>query len=228
MPEDRTPGPATPLDPRDFAAVLFDMDGTLVDSEPIWFAVLRAVVPEFGGDLPADAHGALHGSDRPTTTRILQERFGLTGDPAAFWARVVERLVIDLAHARPMPNADVWVEAVATAGRARAVVSNSPRAMVEASLAPHAWARHLEVRVAIEDVDHGKPHPDSYLLAAERLGIDARDALIVEDSEAGARAAIAAGATCLFVTNGVVPDERARAITPHVVRSLPAIERPTA
>jgi HAD superfamily hydrolase (TIGR01509 family) len=127
-----------------------------------------------------------------------------------------------------MPNADVWVEAVATAGRARAVVSNSPRAMVEASLAPHAWARHLEVRVAIEDVRRGKPHPDSYLLAAERLGIDARDALIVEDSEAGARAAIAAGATCLFVTNGVVPDERARAITPHVVRSLPAIERPTA
>jgi len=224
MSDDRTPGPATPLDPRDFAAVLFDMDGTLVDSEPIWFAVLRSVVPEFGGELPKGAHGALHGSDRPTTTRILQERFGLTGDAQAFWARVVERLVVDLANARPMPNADVWVEAVVTAGRARAVVSNSPRAMVQASLAPHAWARHLEVRVAIEDVGRGKPHPDSYLLAAERLGIDPRDALIVEDSEAGARAAIAAGATCLFVTNGVVPDERARALTPHVVRSLPAID----
>lgn len=218
------PAPATPLDPRDFGAVLFDMDGTLVDSEPIWFDVLRTVVPEFGGDLPEGAHGALHGSDRPTTTRILQERFGLSGDAEAFWARVVERLVVDLANARPMPNADVWVEAVATAGRARAVVSNSPRAMVQASLAPHAWARHLEVRVAIEDVPRGKPHPDSYLLAAERLGIDARDALIVEDSEAGARAAVAAGATCLFVTNGVVPDERARAITPHVVERLPAID----
>ena len=227
MPDDRAPGLAAPLHPRDFAAVLFDMDGTLVDSEPIWFAVLRTVVPEFGGDLPADAHGALHGSDRSTTTRILQERFGLTGDPAAFWTRVVERLVVDLAHARPMPNASVWVEAVVTAGRARAVVSNSPRAMVEASLAPHAWARHLEVRVAIEDVDRGKPHPDSYLLAAHRLGIEARDALIVEDSEAGARAASAAGATVLFVTNGVVPDARARAITPHVVERLPAIDAST-
>ncbi|MDF1523081.1 MAG: HAD family phosphatase [Trueperaceae bacterium] len=210
-------------DPLAFAAVLFDMDGTLIDSEPIWFAVLRAVMPDFGGDLPADGHGALHGNDRATSTRILRERFGLTGDAEAFWARVVERLIGDLADARPMPHADAWVEAVAAAGRGRAVVSNSPRAMVEASLAPHAWARHLEVRVAVEDVARGKPHPDGYLLAAERLGVAAARCLVVEDSEAGARAAIAAGATCLFVTNGVVDVARARAITPHVVRSLPAI-----
>jgi len=213
--------PATP-DPRAFDAVLFDVDGTLVDSEPIWFAVLRAVVPEFGGALPEDAHAALHGTDRPAATQILRERFGLQGDAATFWARVVERLVVDLAGVRPMPNAVAWVEAVAEAGRARAVVSNSPRAMVEASLAPHAWARHLHVRVAIEDVPRGKPHPDGYLLAAERLGVSAARCLVLEDSLAGARAAVAAGATCLFVTNGVVDPESARAITPHVVLELPA------
>lgn len=227
MSDDRAPGPSTPLDPRTFAAVLFDMDGTLVDSEPIWFAVLRSVVPEFGGDLPEGAHGALHGNDRATTTAILRERFGLTGDATAFWTRVVERLVVDLAHARPMPNADVWVQSVVAAQLPVAVVSNSPRAMVEASLAPHAWARGLEVRVSVEDVERGKPHPDSYLLAAERLGVDATRSLVVEDSEAGARAAIAAGATCLFVTNGLVPEARARALTPHVVHELPAIGRPT-
>jgi beta-phosphoglucomutase-like phosphatase (HAD superfamily) len=210
-----------PPDPRAFDAVLFDMDGTLVDSEPIWFAVLRAVVPEFGGDLPEGAHAALHGNDRPTTTRILRERYGLAGDAGAFWGRVVERLIVDLAAVRPMPNAVAWVEAVVEAARPRAVVSNSPRAMVEASLAPHAWARHLEVRVAIEDVARGKPHPDGYLLAAERLGVAARGCLAVEDSLAGAQAAVAAGATCLFVTHGVVDPERARAITPHVVVELP-------
>lgn len=210
-------------DPLAFDAVLFDMDGTLVDSEPIWFEVLRTVVAEFGGHLPEDAHGALHGNDRATSTRILRERFDLGDDVEAFWERVVERLVVDLARARPMPNAAVWVERIADEGRAAAVVSNSPRAMVEASLAPHAWARHLSVRVAIEDVARGKPQPDSYLLAAERLQVRAQDCLVVEDSEAGARAAIAAGATCLFVTGGIVPAERARRITPYVVPELPAL-----
>ncbi|MFN2323247.1 MAG: HAD-IA family hydrolase [Trueperaceae bacterium] len=209
-------------DPRSFDAVLFDVDGTLVDSEPIWFAVLRAVVPEFGGDLPEDAHAALHGTDRPAATRILRERHGLVGDAEAFWMRVVERLIVDLAGVQPMPNAVAWVEAVVEAGRARAVVSNSPRAMVDASLAPHAWARYLEVRVTIEDVARGKPHPDSYLLAADRLGVAAARSLAIEDSLAGARAAVAAGATCLLVTNGVVDPELARAITPHVVVALPS------
>lgn len=210
-------------DPRAFDAVLFDVDGTLVDSEPIWFAVLCSVVPEFGGTLPEGAHAALHGTDRPAATKILRERFGLVGDAEAFWARVVERLIVDLADVRSMPNADAWVEAAAEAGRARAVVSNSPRAMVEASLASHAWARHLEVRVTIEDVARGKPHPDGYVLAAARLGVAAASCLAVEDSLAGARAAVAAGASCLFVTNGLVDPDAARAITPYVVSALPAL-----
>ena len=203
------------------------MDGTLVDSEPIWFEVLRSVVSEFGGDLPAHEHGALHGNDRATTTGILQRDFGMAGDVTAFWSRVVERLAVALEGVRSMPNADVWVEAAAATDLPRAVVSNSPRAMVEASLAGQPWGHHLTVRISVDDVERGKPHPDSYLLAARRLGVDPLRSLVVEDSEAGARAAIAAGATCLFVTNGFVAEERARAITPHVVRELPAIA-PTA
>lgn len=215
---------AAPLpDPLEFDAVLFDMDGTLVDSEPVWFAVLREVMPAFGGELPEDAHAAIHGSDRPTTTRLLRERYGLTGDVEAFWAQVVERLAVGLAGARAMPNAGAWVEAVAGAGRPRAVVSNSPRAMVDAALAPHAWSRHLAVRVAVEDVARGKPHPEGYLLAAGRLRVAPERCLVIEDSLAGAQAAVAAGAVCLFVTNGMVAAERAREITPHVVAQLPAI-----
>ena len=213
-------------DPLAFDAVLFDMDGTLVDSEPVWFGILRQVLPQFGGDLPAEAFASVHGCDRPTTTRILHERYGLTGDADAFWARVTVQLAVGLAGARSMPNAGSWVEVVAAAGRPRAVVSNSPRSMVDAALAPHAWSRHLGVRVAIEDVERGKPHPDGYLLAAERLGVDPCRCLAVEDSEGGARAAVAAGSVCLFVTNDVTPPERARAITPFVVRELPALERP--
>lgn len=211
--------------PRDFGAVLFDMDGTLVDSEPIWFSVLRAVVPDFGGDLPADAQHALHGYDRATSTTILQDRYGMTGEPATFWERVVERLTVELRHATAMPNAGVWVEATAEAGIPCAVVSNSPRAMVESSLDAMPWARHVPVRISVDDVPRGKPDPAIYLLAAERLGVDPSSTLVIEDSEAGARAGVAAGATCLFVTNGVVDPDRARAITPHVVRELPALDR---
>jgi beta-phosphoglucomutase-like phosphatase (HAD superfamily) len=214
-------------DPLAFDAVLFDMDGTLVDSEPVWFEILRQVLPRFGGELPAAAFASVHGCDRPTTTQILRERYGLAGDVDAFWACVTVQLALGLAGARPMPNAGSWVEVVAGAGRPRAVVSNSPRSMVDAALAPHPWSRHLGVRVAIDDVEQGKPHPEGYLLAAERLGVDPRRCLAVEDSEAGARAAVAAGSVCLFVTNGVTRPERARAITPFVVRELPALEGPS-
>jgi beta-phosphoglucomutase-like phosphatase (HAD superfamily) len=213
-------------DPLAFDAVLFDMDGTLVDSEPVWFEILRQVLPRFGGELPAAAFASVHGCDRPTTTMILRERYGLAGDVDAFWACVTVQLTVGLAGARPMPNAASWVEVVAGAGRPRAVVSNSPRSMVDAALAPHPWSRHLHVRIANEDVVRGKPHPDGYLLAAERLGVDPRRCLAVEDSEAGARAAVAAGSACLFVTNGVTRPERARAITPFVVRELPALGGP--
>jgi beta-phosphoglucomutase-like phosphatase (HAD superfamily) len=94
--------------------------------------------------------------------------------------------------------------------------------MIEASLAHQPWATHLRVRVAIEDVAKGKPEPDGYRLAAERLGVRAERCLVIEDSFAGARAAIAAGATCLFVTNGAVAADSARELTPHVVPSLPS------
>jgi beta-phosphoglucomutase-like phosphatase (HAD superfamily) len=214
--------PTHPLDPLAFDAVLFDMDGTLIDSEPLWYEAISGVVPAYGGVVPAHGHQALHGQDRENSSRILREQFALQGDIDAFWLEVVARLGAALATVKPMPNAGAWVEGVVRAGLPTALVSNSPRAMIEASLAPQPWAPHLRVRVAIEDVPRGKPEPDGYLLAAARLGVRAERCLVVEDSFAGARAAIAAGATCLFVTNGAVPADSARDLTPHVVPALPA------
>jgi len=208
------------LDPRSFEAILFDMDGTLVDSEPVWFRVMRAVIQRYRGHLPQDAHGVLHGLDRFATTERLQRDFGMTGEPAQFWRNVVDELTLALADVPAMPGAGAWVEATVAAQQPCAVVSNSPHAMIEASLAAHAWGAHLTVRVSVEDVERGKPEPDSYLLAARRLGVDPARSLVIEDSEAGARAALAAGATCLFVTNGVFDEARARALTPHVVTTL--------
>ncbi len=206
----------------DFEAVLFDMDGTLVDSEPIWFAVLQNVMQASGGHLPSEAHGQLHGLDRASTTSILQDQYGLDREPTAFWGTVILELADALASVREMPGASAWIQRCVDRNLPRAVVSNSPRAMIEASLAPQSWGAHLGVRVSVEDVARGKPAPDSYLLACERLNVDPAKSLVIEDSEAGAHAARSAGATLLFVTNGYFDVSKALTYTPYVASSLEA------
>ena len=213
--------PTHPLDPLQFDAVLFDMDGTLIDSEPLWYEAIAGLVPAYGGVVPEHGHQSLHGQDRANSSRILREEFALQGDANVFWAQVEERLGLALATVKSMPNADGWVEGVVGAGLPTALVSNSPRAVIEASLASQTWGARLRVRIAIEDVPRGKPQPDGYLLAAAQLGVRPERCLVLEDSFAGARAAIAAGATCLFVTHGAVSSDSARELTPHVVASLP-------
>ena len=209
------------IDPRPVHGVAFDMDGTLIDSEPTWFVAMAAVAPSFGTRLPPEASTALHGLDRASSSRLLTERFGLQGDVDRYWVEVLARLEVELAHAQPMRNAPAWVQATTRAGLPAALVTNSPRSVMHASLAPHPWAEQLQVRIAIEDVPRGKPHPDPYLLAAERLAVDPGALLVVEDSVAGATAAVAAGATCVFVTHGIVAEEVARGVTPWVVEELP-------
>lgn len=213
----RTP---TPDDVARFDAVLFDMDGTLVDSEPIWFAVMQEVAARFGAPLPDDAHARLRGVDRDASMALLRAQYGLEVDPPAFWGAVMDRLVDAVAAVPAMPGAAAWVEALAAAGRPRAVVSNSPRAMIEASLAPHAWGAHVTVRLGADEVPRPKPAPDGYRLAATRLGVAAERCLVLEDSEAGVLAARAAGAAALLITRGETPSRAARDAATWEVASL--------
>ncbi len=207
-------------DPLAFAAVLFDMDGTLVDSEGAWFEAERRVARRHGVELPDEARAVLHGLDADALMGALWERYGLRAAAETFLSELVREVERALETAEARPGAEAVVRRVAAAGRARAVVSNSPHAVIRATLDPHPWSALLPVRVSVEDVARGKPAPDAYLLAAEQLAADARACLAIEDSLAGAQAAVAAGTTCLFVTHGEVPEEQARAVTPHVVASL--------
>ncbi|MEX2501155.1 MAG: HAD family phosphatase, partial [Trueperaceae bacterium] len=213
-----------------FDAVLFDMDGTLIDTEPAWFEAERVTAARHGVHLPDSAYAELHGLDADGMTTVLRERYGLSVPPAVFLADLAERLHDALAQARPRPGAEALVRSVAGAGVARAVVSNSPRVAVEATLAPHRWAGELlPLRISVDDVARGKPAPDAYLAAAERLRLPPSACLAIEDSVAGATAAVRAGATCVFVTNeGEVDDAVAATITPYRVASLTHLGRNSA
>jgi HAD superfamily hydrolase (TIGR01509 family) len=196
------------------------MDGTLVDTERVWFQAEQAAVARLGGALPAAAEASLLGLDTNTLVARLSTGYGVNGTPAALRAAIEVEVESRLATAPACAGADALVEAALRRGVRCAVVSNSPAVFVRESLAPHAWASSLTLRVTADDVVHPKPAPDLYLLALTRLGLAAHECVALEDSPTGVRAALAAGLTCV----GVAADDEQRAelarITPHVVASL--------
>ena len=215
MPPAPTPGPLHAFD-----AVLFDMDGTLVDTEHLWFEAGHDLMLELGLDLPDVALDELHGLDLDAALQLLTDRYGLRLTRDEYVERLLDNLEARVPTAAARDGAGDWVDRTVAAGLPRAIVSNSPRRIVEATLAPHAWARDLELRVTIEDVPAGKPSPASYLLAAQHLGVAPARCLVLEDSRVGARAAVAAGATCVLVTFGAIDPDDARRITPWVTNDL--------
>ena len=206
------------------SAVLFDMDGTLIDSESVWFEAGSKLLEGLVDDLPADAADQLHGLDLDAVVRWLVAH-GVAVDRDEYLGRLLETVEPLLPAAPAREGAQEWVCAVAAAGLRRAIVSNSPRSVIDATLSSRAWARQLEVRVSIEDVGRGKPAPDLYVFAARRLGVAPADCLVLEDSRVGASAAVEAGATCLLVTFGTIAEHEARRITPLVAADLPAAWR---
>jgi HAD superfamily hydrolase (TIGR01509 family) len=183
-------------------AVLFDLDGTLVNSEPVWFDVAREVLLGYGVDLPPEVHGEIVGMSNEEAGQHLRERHGVTVDPEVVWRDVLARLPDALAGVPAMPGAQAWVETATQSGLALAVVSNSPRFQVDVSLRHHVWADGLTVRFGVDEVPRPKPAPDGYLHAARALGVKPERCLIVEDSATGLAAARAAGAWTVKVGSG--------------------------
>lgn len=206
-------GLAVPRAP--LAAVLFDMDGVLVDSEPIWFEVERAVMARLGGQwAPADQQ-ALVGGSLYRTLDYLIERATV---PASH-AEVADWLLTGMAQrlrqsgVEPLPGAVELVEAVRSAGLPCALVTSSEPVIVAAVL--EALARYsvtFDVIVSGADVRNPKPDPEPYLRAAELLGVDPGCCVAIEDSPNGVASARGAGCVTVAVpglaslpdTDGVV------------------------
>lgn len=185
------------------AAVLWDMDGTLIDSERLWDVSLQATARELGGELGAAARDSLVGVDIDTSIVVLLRDLGLAATPhrvAWTYDRLVARTeeLFAAGDVEWRPGARAALAAVRAAGLPTALVTNSLRRITE--LALDGIGRELfDVSVCGDEVPAGKPAPDAYRRAAELLGVPIGACVAVEDSPNGALAAERAGAAVLVV-----------------------------
>ncbi len=200
------------------AAVLWDMDGTLVDTEPYWMAAEHALVAEFGGTWTDDDARSVIGFDLLDTAAVLRERGGVDLEPVQIVERLLDDVIARVRERAPWrPGALRLLGELTEQGVPCALVTMSWTRLVDAvtdALAP------LTFRAVItgDAVDSGKPHPEPYLRAAAALGVDPVDCVAIEDSPTGAASAGAAGCVVLAVRNHVPIDPApGRVIAPSLV-----------
>jgi beta-phosphoglucomutase-like phosphatase (HAD superfamily) len=195
-----TGGPALP------GAVLWDLDGTLVDSEPVWDVSLADTVRRLGGELSDRGRAAVLGSELDRAVLVLLAEAGCDATP-----ELIDETRVHLVSRTAELFADgvVWqlgareaLDLVGTAGVPMALVTNSQRVLTELALDVVGRDR-FAVSVCGDEVDRGKPAPDVYLRAAELLEVPIADCLAVEDSPTGALSAERAGAAVLVVPGEV-------------------------
>ncbi|MFC4127307.1 HAD family hydrolase [Nocardia rhizosphaerae] len=194
-------------------AVLFDMDGTLVDTESLWSDVVSAVSAELGYRLTDTDIAAVTGASVEDTAGFLAPR---TAAPPELLSRRLDDAFCAAVAAgvTARPGAMRLLDSLRAAGIPLALVTASPRRVVDHVL-PHLGADRFTTIVAAEDVTRTKPHPDPYLTAAARLGVRAESCVAVEDSPTGVAAAEAAGCPVLVVPSVLpIPCSPGRLVTP--------------
>jgi HAD superfamily hydrolase (TIGR01509 family) len=187
-------------------AVIFDLDGVIVDSEIWWDEVRRDFARDHGRDWTLDDRNAVMGANSRQWSATIRERLGLDVDAAEIERAVVDGVVDRYRREGPpvIPGAADAVRRIA-AGRPSALASSSHRRVIDAALAATGLTSVFRAIVSSDEVAHGKPEPDVFLEAARRLGAEPAATLVVEDSLNGLRAARAAGMTTVLVPNASVP-----------------------
>lgn len=185
--------------------VVFDMDGVLIDSERVWNEVRREYSARWGGVWTEDDQRAVMGDNSRQWAAHIRARFGVDAGEDEVIAGVVELLLRGLHEKLPLlPGAVGAVRALALRSRL-AVASSAPLEVIRHVLREAGLEQAFAAIVSSDEVPRGKPAPDVYLLACERLGVDPPGTFAVEDSANGIRAAHAAGMRVIAVPNRTYP-----------------------
>lgn len=205
-------------------AVLFDLDGTLLDSEPLLDRANVQVLRSFGKEMTAELRTGLLGRSRADTDRLLAEAAGPGVDPREVGAARSALLDGSWERAELKPGAAAAVARVAAAGVPMAIATSSTSASATAKLRRHGALRAAMRVVVCTDhpaVQRPKPAPDIFLVAAEALGVEPAACLVIEDAPSGVQAAIAAGMRVIAVP---APEVRCHPVFAAAARILGSLD----
>lgn len=181
-------------------AVIFDLDGVLMDSEWLAFQVWRELAARHGGRLAETDYPGMIGISAEETAAYVMAKtavsFDVTQSCAWVWERIIERMKTEI---EPLPGSSELVSSLTSWGYPLAIASNSLSGYIDTALAGLRLEAYFPIRVGIDQVSQGKPAPDVYLTAAERLGVRPENCLAIEDSRVGVQAAAFAGMRVIAV-----------------------------
>lgn len=210
------------------AAVIFDLDGVLADSEQLWNQAKQEVVREAGGRWREDAPHSMMGMSSPEWSAYMREALEVPLDTSAINRRVVQHM--EALYREELPLLPGAVESVQAIGAHWPVglASSSNREIIDLFLGESGLRVYFSVAVSSEEVARGKPAPDVYLETARRLGVAPSNCVAVEDSSNGLRAAAAAGMVVIAVPNQHYPPDPdalqlAAAVVAEVGQVTPAL-----
>ena len=186
-------------------AVVFDLDGVIIDSEQLWDEVREGLARERGGRWSEEAQADMMGMSSTEWSRYMHEVVGLPEPPEEINREVVRRMLVR--YSEHLPLIDGAVDAVKRVATdwPLGVASSSNRELIDHVLELSGLAPYFEVTVSSEEVERGKPAPDVYLEAAHRLGVEPSHSAAIEDSANGIRSAHAAGMHVVAIPNRAFP-----------------------
>jgi HAD superfamily hydrolase (TIGR01509 family) len=186
-------------------AIVFDLDGVIVDSEELWDEVRESLARERGGNWSEQAQADMMGMSSTEWSRYMHDVIGLPEEPEEISREVVERMLERYAERLPLIDGAVAAVEKLAGNWPLAVASSSNRRLIDRVLEVSGLAPCFEVTVSSEEVAGGKPAPDVYLEAARRLGVEPTRCVAIEDSASGIRSAHAAGMHVVAIPNRAFP-----------------------